>query len=685
MKVRSIAVLGKKPLRGLAICLLWAGLFVDIVSVFGTLPFFAAGATADAEGAVVLFYAAATLSFTGLALFAVASPAAARFLLHPLVLVCSALGIWSLIGAAFADFPMLALLGAPQTGEGAIWFFALGAFIASAMILRRDARLFGSLVTAATGTGFIVAFINLANIPSAWRIAPWLLFETTFFSFNEYLGYYAIGLLALSGVWLGRRPSRQGFVLFACGIVVLLVSRNRVAMGAAGIATITLLALFKTPYGRQVVAWLAARGQVVDRSVAAALVVTAAFPVFLLRLVDFHGRAFSLWSREVLMKVLDPSLFESVRAVVFGHGWGHYAEYLTRNLPSAGIGLFKTEWGDIGRDEFHSHNGLVEALFSTGVPGLLLAAAFPVVLALTSQRRWRALAVGFAFAWTAVDAMWFPTPVALALLALAAGAMAETSARPKLPRLPTFQAARLRLPAIGVCIVLAEIACLAAFSLRANGLAMQRLEACVPPSVYQADCDRLAVPRDPRGADFGLAKTVDLGMRRAMRNNEGGDLPDAQKAFMQRLFGEASKRSAGGSSATLSLILANTSASAAFIKNGEQLLPDGDTLQSLWPRQIYDTLDRAPLRLDILPTYFNWLLLQKNSDDARTMLAFAENIDPHHPVVLWYEGVLLLGSQDTTVRGQGLDLMRKALGAGIERFMPVSDKIKTALEKSNAP
>ncbi|MDR3500195.1 MAG: hypothetical protein P4L72_13325 [Parvibaculum sp.] len=677
------AAMGKVSLRGLAVGLIWAGLCIGALSVFASLPEFAAGVSADAEGVVVVFYVAAAFSFAGLALFAIATPAALRYLGHPLVLACAALGAWSLVGSAFADFPTLALFGAPQTGEGPIWFFALGAFIASAMILRQSNRLFEALVTITAGVALIVGFVNLANILWLWKVVPSILFETTFFTFNEYLGYYALGILPLAALSFRRGASRRGFALFACGVFVLLVSRNRVAMVATGVVSIALLVLVGTAPGRRAQVWAAVHDSLVGRLIAAGLLATAALPPLLLRLVDFRDHAFSLWSRQILIKVLDPSIVENARAVIFGHGWGHYSEYLTRNLPSTGIRLYKTEWGDITRDEFHSHNALVEALFSAGVPGLLLTLAIPVVLVLTSQRRWRALAAALAVSWVVIDAFWFSLPATMVVFALAAGAMAETSSRLRLPYPSGLKSRNFQGLAVGACLVLAEIAALAAGSLRANGLAMQRLGDCLPPSAYQDACAKLAVPRDPRGAELGLAGLVEDSSRRALRLNADGDLPEGQRLLLKRVLGEAAKRSAAGSSVSLSVALANISAAAAFTKDGEAILPDGDTLQNVWPRQIYDVLARAPLRLDILPTYFNWLLVEKNSEDARVMLAFARGIDPDHPVVLWFEGVALLENYDVATRKRGLELMRRALAGGIERFMPVNEKIKAALEKGD--
>jgi hypothetical protein len=99
-----------------------------------------------------------------------------------------------------------------------------------------------------------------------------------------------------------------------------------------------------------------------------------------------------------------------------------------------------------------------------------------------------------------------------------------------------------------------------------------------------------------------------------------------------------------------------------------------------WRRVIVHILGRAPQRLDILPVYFNWLLTKRQFTAMRSMLDIAQKNNPHHPVVLWFGGFLLLEGQDQVAKRQGLAMMRQALLGGIERFTPIDAKIKAALD-----
>jgi hypothetical protein len=141
----------------------------------------------------------------------------------------------------------------------------------------------------------------------------------------------------------------------------------------------------------------------------------------------------------------------------------------------------------------------------------------------------------------------------------------------------------------------------------------------------------------------------------------------------------ASDRAARGGSVMLAMAVLNADATIAFTQDGARLLPEGMTLATAWPRAIGLVLDRAPQRLDILPSYLNWLLSQGRRDDLRSMLARAGRIDPRHPLVLWFSGAAMLDAADPAARRHGLDLMRQALAADVERYMPVDGAIKAEL------
>lgn len=654
----------RPELRTLSAGLLWAGLCVGSISIFAAHPRFASGVWPDAEPMGLVFYAAAALCFAGLALLCLQGEAVLRCLNHPAVLAPAALGLWSLAGAPFAAFPMLSVFGPAQNSLGALWYLAFAAFIAAAIVLRRDRELFGSLVAIAAAAALGAAGFNLWRVDWPDAVRGWLgwLPRTTLFAFNEYQAYYALALIALALVMLRERRRVAARWLAAIGIVSLLVSRNRVAMAAIGMAFVPVA------FPGRWLAWGARLRRLQDGVAVAAIVVIGAGSYLALRLLDLRDVAPTLWSRRLLFEAIEPSLQDRADALGVGHGWGRYADYFVTNIPLAGIRLFRSDWEGLGRDLFHSHHAFLEALFATGVPGLVLAAAIPVALVLGSQRRWRGIAIAFVLAWVVIDCFWFMMPATLPVLALACGATAETatSIRWRWTRGPW---------AIGL-LALLVVTLAGIVELHAGARAMSRLVDCLTAGRPAVGCGIRDVAVDPRGADQGLASVVGDIVPTLLRAPP--PLPDWQLGLVRRVLAEAERRDMAGRSPLLTLELAGTYAAIGFMDGGERVLPPNELFDS-WTRVLHDVLRRTPLRLDVLVTYFSWLLVQGRHDDIVAMLGAAGRVDPGHPVVLWFSGIEELGAGDAARRKKGFGLMRRAIEGGLERFMPVDASIKARL------
>ena len=421
----------RKQVRLAGLSLMQLGLSLGSLSIFTAHPAFGLGMWPDAEPMGIVFLGASALCFAGLGILGLESGAPVRSLGHPIVLAPTALGVWSLLAAPATALPMLSLFGPPENHLGALWYLCFAGLTASAMILRRHAALFRSTVAIAAAAALIAAGLNLWRIdwPNDWR--PWLDWMTrkTLLEFNEYQAYYALALMTIALVSLRAGPRRFGRWLVAAGLMSLAASRNRAAMIAMAVGYAPVLL---APYLTRVHAFRA-RASMPPRlwagAVVGAIVLIAGASYAVLRMADLRGIAPTLRSRRVLFDGIEPSLFSDATAVALGHGWGRYADHLTTNLTSAGIRLFDKEWGGLGRDLFHSHHAFLEALFAVGLPGLVLALAIPIAAALGAQRRWRAPAAAFTLSWTVIDSFWFMMPATVPVLALACGALAESSCR----------------------------------------------------------------------------------------------------------------------------------------------------------------------------------------------------------------------------------------------------------------
>ena len=130
-------MLKNKQIQGLrpgALALLWGGLCLGTLSVLAAHPAFAIGVWSDAEPVSVVFYVAGALCLAGLGLLCLETPATIRCLLHPVVLMCLALGAWSCLVSLTAEFPLLSILGAPENSQGGLWYLMLATFTAAAVM-----------------------------------------------------------------------------------------------------------------------------------------------------------------------------------------------------------------------------------------------------------------------------------------------------------------------------------------------------------------------------------------------------------------------------------------------------------------------------------------------------------------------------------------------------------------------
>jgi hypothetical protein len=650
---------------------MWLGLCLDSLSVFTAHPVFAIGMWPDAEPMGLVFFAGAALCLAGLGLLCLTSRAPLRFFGHPAFLVSASLGVWSVLASPFAEFPFLSIYGPPENNLGAIWYLALAAFIASAMILRNNRLAFGGVLGVTALAAVAAAGFDLQRLDWSDAVKTWLGWfpGTTLLQFNEYLAYYALGLLPVALMYIRRGRRFSGWILAASGLAVLLVSRNRTAFVAVVSTGLAAILADSLAWGRDAMAWADARRRVPEGFAVITILLAGLGSYLFLRFADLRDLAPSLWSRSILFKVIEPSLFAGFAATIFGHGWGHYADYLVMNLSSTGIRLFDSDWDVLARDLFHSHNAFLEALFATGLPGLALAAAIPVAVALGSQRRWRALALAFALSWTVIDSFWFMMPATMAALALAAGSLGESACRIYWRRGRMLWAAGL--------LSLAGLVAAGTMALYKSERAISLLADCLSPGAFPADCATVEIPVDPRGADLDLATLIESAMPAMLQASAA--IPPEQRALVQRVLFEAERRDIEGRSLLLSMALANADAAMAFTPGGDSLLPPGESLSQDWPLVLRRILMRAPQRLDVLATYFNWLLLQHRPQDMNAMLATANAIDPNHPVVSWFSGVQLLDAPDPGLRERGLTLMRLALADGLERFMPVDGTLKSRL------
>jgi hypothetical protein len=649
--------------RRWSVVLMSAGLGCGAGLILLAHPLFALGVWQDGQPMGIGLLGAAGLCLLGLMALAPRSRLVRRALVHPLSTAPFALSCWTLATALFADRPWRSVFGPAETGQGALWYLALSAFAAAALVLRRTRRPWAVVVAIAAAASAFAALSGVAGLSWLypllvdWDLVP----ASSLLGFNEYLAYAAVALLVIAIGWWRDGRGRSALALCVIAVLVLLVSRNRTAFVVVPVAFAFAVAavLHGRLAGQRWMAWATAA------LAALAAVAPAAAELWMASSSDGGPLSHSLWSRAVILKAVLPALQDGVWPLLVGQGWGGVPEALIRHLPHSGISLHDTQWGGLQRDIFHSHNAVMEAVLATGLPGAAAAALLPAA-ALAGAGRRMGLAVAFVLCWAVLDAFWFMVPASLPLIAMAAASLPRRL-RPA-PVIPS------RLPPI--IAATAALACVAAAAaLWAEAAEQTRLARSL---IGDPETQRVLLPRDLRGDGRALANVLVTGVSAGVA--AGPALPAHTAQRLRDVQDQARRLADAGGRPVLAMALVNAVAAEAFAPAGSPLAwSDGDALAAAWDTAVRRLLREAPERLDVLAPYLNWLLATGRDGALAAMIVYGRGIAPDHPVLLWFGGIRLLADPAPQRQAVGLQQMRQALQAGLECFTPVDPVLKQGL------
>lgn len=648
------------------------GLVLANATIFMTMPWLQAGAWADTEHVVAALHASGALILAGIAVALYRGVASVRVAVtHPLTLLPLGLAAWSVVGAVAAEFPGLALLGPPQTGQGVLWYVDLATFTAAFLSIRDypgpRRMVVGSLIAVAAAA----AFINLRHLPSIQPVMAAAGMDPgwSLFSFNDYEVYYALPLIIL-GVTGWRHDRVMSIAAITVGIAVLLAANNRTALVAAALVTPpTVLAMWIAR--RKGGDWMARPLMVA--ALAAMVAAVALVPYPLIRAIPPDKGFDTLWSRAVLGRAIEPSL-SSLQTLTIGKSWGHYQQEMVRNIDSAGVRLYRSEWRDLSRDEFHSHNAALEGLLSAGVPGMVLTVLMALAVVVFAAPKHRVLAAGAATFAALMDALWFQMPVTLAGTAMVGGTLAAH--RPP----PAWIDRRATLVSV-LCLAVALAGAAGAAAAARHALAVDGWKMCLPPHQPGEACASRDMPADPRQSGVGLASVLNDAIQDATDQAAAGKLSPQSAAVIRKAVATAADRAP---SSGLSLALAANNAYSLWIG-----LPPGTPLAingadfARWGNVVQHLQASAPQRADLIIPYVTWLMTSAREAEASAVVASSERTHPKHPVVLWFRGLLTLGMAGEEARLTGLAKLKTAIQGGVERYLPVEAEVKAALLGAN--
>lgn len=622
---------------------------LGIALPLASLPPFRLGYWDSAEPLVIGFHACAGLAALGLALTSLhAGNHVVAALRNPVAALPLALGAFSLLVAPLTQAPLLSALGAPQSGQGALWYLEFGTLIAAARVLRANGHwmaLQRMAIVVVLAVAAIKGFDWWWERQGGNHLLIWV------------AAYYAWLGLALPAFTDDAGPfwRKLGWV---AAIAILLAGRSIAAAAGAALA----VALIATP--------ALAGGRLWPRKAAMAIPLTAlaAAPLLLLS-VPALGTITSLADRHSLLMMVEAALRSwQMGTWLTGIGWGHTQDTFHANLASSGQVLWDNSWIFMSSDYFHSHTALAEALLATGLPGLLLAAAwFPAIVAGAEPGK-RNQATALATALAVLSSLWFQLALSLPLTALALAALA--------PPLPAASENRTRLRLDTALLCATALAFLWA-GLRLYDYA--RHITAVQADLVAGSPTPRPFPADPRGSDLAAAEMI----RDAFWRMETLASPAERERALpaaRMMVEHLSRRLPATNTILLPVTALSWQAQVQFIGSLGWLagqIPEAEAQWGLW---LDRTLAMAPARTDLAIPYLTRLAINGKVEELRTRTSSMLAVTPHDPVGLHFQGLLMVQHPNPATKQQGLETLRASVAAGIGRFMPLDPRLLPLLQ-----
>jgi hypothetical protein len=582
---------------------------------------------------------------------------------HPVVLMPLLIGWASILFSLQTPFPLRSFLGAPELGEGAVWYLSLGLLTAFMLYIVQFKRLKIICSALAIAVALAVTLMTLKGEQiGLWR--PYF--------FQDFLAFYGFFLIPI-GLWgLQLKKSWQKALVTLLAIVPVVYSTNRVAQ---------LLLLTAIPFVS--IAYYLRK----NVSYTKAIMVVGVFvtPILVVALISLIGASYtheqgwykltmSLWSRYTLnltawlnWQELDWS------ARLFGQGWGAFTDVAASNIPLSQTKLFadsashKNLWDGLARADFHSHAQLIEAIVSIGVVGALLVLLYPaIIVACTPQRR-LPITCYWIFALAFLSATWFQFAITLAWLPLAIALSVQrvpirTGVGKTIKQLSAYQYI------IKGIIFLSAVICVAS-GVKNMQLARHSTQ-FAPPELSSV------LPGKQCGDELGDMRFG--GQRLAivfhqvnsfMVRTEDADYPPDWMSRFAWMRCAVERYIAHGAGQRLQIVDLLGRQEWAFAERKQVNEPLVQEYLSTWESRLLPFIKQHPHRTDLAAHYMNWQLAR---GEEKAILSCAKAIyyrNPNDPVGLWFLGIVELaipGKGDI-----GMKKMRLALQNGIQDIIPI--------------
>ncbi len=671
-------------LKNIAILLIGLSFTASLFLFVSSLSFVGIGHWPQSEGAISLFCALGFSCSLGLFLLSASGHKnlVVAYVKHPAVLIFLGIAFVSSMFAPLTPLPVRSFLGSPQIGEGVLWWLNAAIFTLSALILCRIPiykKLLGFAAISSTAVcfGLCLAYVYLGNL-----YAP--------FYFPDFNAFQLICLLPiLYGLLSGYIKDKQLWIgLYIALLPLMYLSQNHIGLAFAALGFLYFLILwFLLPLRPKL------KSRIGFATLTILPIFVLAFSAVVLSLpaeggfYDYikYGSIQTIFSRAYLVGMAIKPMLEHPISILIGQGWGVFDEHIILYIPTEWLDLTlkrNAQWDGLTTDHFHSHNIIVETFSAAGILAALLIYSLFLAIPFAVKKHQRFGAFVFSAGLASLTAFWFTFALHIPFIALAIGYM---SMRPY-KKSAIIKFFRPALPAVLVVIGLLQLSGAIATFLTAKST-HQYIATGVDIKNMATEC-----PNDYH--DFGagglhLAMIMTQRLRyiswqasKILESSNPQETIDDMKEGMRQvnhLFCQSSHYIENNPASARLHLARLLIRSEALLSLGTYL--DQQTLDYYyagWKEDLQQWLGLAPTRTDQAVPFFLWHILNNREDVSKSLIYSIYAHNPDDPVGLWFKGLYLTKNPRTA--SEGLNLMKNALDKGIERFMPVDEKLKSQLQ-----
>jgi hypothetical protein len=583
------------------------------------------------------------------------------------VLICMAIAMWSAVMAPFSQFPWLSIIGAPQTADGAVLWLDIATFIAATR--RFTISAYGR--RAIVGSLFIVAY----GLPLL-SLFP----ETQPIWFNDYLAFLGLAVaVAIPGYMAPRdAPVTSKHVILG----VLAAIPSFIVAGNQTAALIFPALCIPAYVAGAVLLRQPSRARIVRTAYAAGIIGIIAGSPILVTQIGGADIVKSIQSRDRINTVLLTRLYNDPAIWVTGRGWGHTQRDFGDLLYKANAKIWDKSWDAPQRDVFHSHNAFFEALLGAGAPAAAGIAFLVMAAVLFSPARTLASAGAFALGYAALSSLWFQLSFTIPVTALAFAAMSRRMSFA--PRLKSKSSLMIILLALTCAIQIVASVKLLKFGIDVIAAEARAGQFILgnPPYNSSSNPKCGVFPDDSWRDDLFLSHQLARHMRTAKRM--APTPTDVSPIFRALGFYYCLNEFKGlhGKSRSQLRIALVAQSEFAYLARFATLRDRYPYNGVTWTRIANAYLDLAPKRTDVMLPYLAWLLQSKEVAKLDRFIHKILTLNDNDPVGLWFFGISSLSKPGEAHRLRGIKALRKSIGSGIEKWMPVPAQIRSLMQES---